>query len=189
MSQVLYLGVHYYSTGRLHKVLKITDLCLHMFSQPFVLFQDRADTNEKQYTEIIGKYSLSKRMTNAWIDSLSFIGPIAYLSKSESGIHISPYVLVHMLNVLTNIKLTDTSRCIQSLTKLHELLCKHEGYKCGDPRIISCHDFEICQQIVSDLREVVESYQESTLRTPHHGIQKAVETSMERVLQQLSNKC
>lgn len=96
-------------------------------SPPFVLFQDRADTNEKQYTEIIGKYSLSKRMTNAWIDSLSFIGPIAYLSKSESGIHISPYVLVHMLNVLTNIKLTDTSRCIQSLTKLHELLCKHEG--------------------------------------------------------------
>lgn len=189
VSQVLYLGVHYYSTGRLNKVLKITDLCLHMFSQPFLLFQDRADTNEKQYTEIIGKYSLSKRMTKAWIDSLSFIGPIACLSKSESGFHISPYVLVHMLNVLTNIKLTDTSRCIQSLTKLHELLCKHEGYKCGDPRIISCYDFEICQQIVSDLREVVESYQESTLRTPHHGIQKAVETSMERVLQQLSNKC
>lgn len=79
VSQILSMGVYFYNIGCYHRVQNIIELCRQRFSQPFVLFV-KFDEHWQQYLKCVGKYSLGKRMNNAWMSQ--YFNCISYISET-----------------------------------------------------------------------------------------------------------
>lgn len=194
VSQLLYLGVYYYRTGRYNKVLSIAGLCQERFSQPFVFHFD--NLTRHRYLENLGMHSLGQRMRKAWMSCITFCNSINFLAElyfeQQEGtkrIPVPPFVLVHMLCVLCYFRLGDMSRCLQSLTDLRTLLLYDHGmYVPLDMRDISWQILGICQHVAGDLHGALQSFRESLRQKPRHRIQKATETRIGLVLQQLRER-
>lgn len=81
------------------------------------------------------------------------------------------------------------SRCLQSLTDLRTLLLYDHGmYVPLDMRDISWQILGICQHVAGDLHGALQSFRESLRQKPRHRIQKATETRIGLVLQQLRER-
>lgn len=65
LSQLLYLGIYYYSIGRYSKVLDITRLCKQSFSEPYVIYNGFVDRNK--YNNFVGRLNLGNKMKVSWI--------------------------------------------------------------------------------------------------------------------------
>lgn len=79
LSQLLFLSVHYYNTGRYHKVLEITGICLKRFSKPFILYYIIA--NEQEYNALVNIFRLGVRMQKAWMGSITINHQLFYLEE------------------------------------------------------------------------------------------------------------
>lgn len=70
VSDLLYLAVYFYKTGRYLKALHIAQICHYRFSQPIIMFEDYVDREE--YTECVSAHSLGTRMKKAWTNFIIF---------------------------------------------------------------------------------------------------------------------
>ncbi|XP_052686859.1 uncharacterized protein LOC128165971 [Crassostrea angulata] len=194
VSQLLYLGVYYYRTGRYNKVLSIAGICQKRFSQPFVLHFD--NLMRQRYFESVGMHSLGQRMREGWMSYINFCNSITFLAElyfeqqeGTATVPIPPFVLIHMLCVLCHFRLGDMSNCLQSLTDLQTLLLYDDGmYVPFDIRDISWQILGICQHVAGDLQGALQSYRESLRQKPRHRIQRATGIRIGLVLQQLRER-
>lgn len=190
VSQLLYLGIYYYSTGRYRKALTITELCHQRLSKPNVTFN------------VIDKsghlLSLSDKMNKSWMDCILFLGTIAFLKEmlleslicKQTSLFIPPIVMLHMLFVLSNHKLHKRSKCQLSLTNLQRLLLQDDGRNVPlEYRDISWQILGICQYVVGDLHEAVQSYKQSMREKEYHKIQDAAKYRIAFSLNRLVKKC
>lgn len=179
VSQLLYLGIYYYSTGRYRKALTITKLCHQRLSKPYVTFNVIDKSGHFESTSLL---SWSDKMNKSWMDCILFLGKIAYLKEmhlesrfcKQASLFIPPFVMLHMLFVLLNHKLRKRSKCQPSLTKLQRLLHQDDGRNIPlEYRDISWQILGICQYVVGDLHEAVQSYKQSMRQTEYHKIKDA----------------
>lgn len=190
VSQLLYLGIYYYSKGRYRKALTITELCHQRLSKPNVTFN------------VIDKsghlLSLSDKMNKSWMDCILFLGTIAFLKEmlleslicKQTSLFIPPIVMLHMLFVLSNHKLHKRSKCQLSLTNLQRLLLQDDGRSVPlEYRDISWQILGICQYVVGDLHEAVQSYKQSMREKEYHKIQDAAKYRIAFSLNRLVKKC
>lgn len=126
------------------------------------------------------------------------LGPHDYLTElhlkhtlckeNDSRLLISPFVLVHMLCVLSNYKLGNMTQCLETVTELQGLLqYDDERYVDLQSRDISWQILGICQQIVGNLKGALLSFKESLRQRSYHETKIAAETRIGLVLQQLKN--
>lgn len=179
VSQLLYLGIYYYSTGRYRKALTITKLCHQRLSEPYVTFNV---IDKSGHFESVSLLSWSDRMNKSWMDCILFLGKIAYLKEmllessfcKQTSLFIPPFVMLHMLFVLLNHKLRKRSKCQRSLINLQTLLHQDDGRNIPlEYQDISWQILGICQYVVGDLHEAVQSYKQSMRQTEYHKIQDA----------------
>lgn len=77
--QLLFLSVHYYNTGRYHRVYGITGICLKRFSKPYILYYDI--TNEQEYNALVNIFPLGERMQKVWMGSIAINHHLFYLEE------------------------------------------------------------------------------------------------------------
>ncbi|XP_061165696.1 uncharacterized protein LOC133174612 [Saccostrea echinata] len=199
ISHSLYLALYYYRTGRYYKALNITNLTKQRLSKPYILYKGIVD--RYRYSEDVSSLSLSKKMNFAWVAELTLYHRIRYIEEltleqqmdklmSGSGFKgsfYSPFVIVHMLSVLSNYRLGNRFRYLQSLQDLRTLLLYDDGrYISLFQRDMSWQILGICQQVVGDLQGALQSYQESLRQEPFHRIQTATKARIDNIRQQLS---
>lgn len=179
VSQLLYLGIYYYSTGRYRKALTITKLCRQRLSKPYVTFNVIDKSGHFESTSLL---SWSDKMNKSWMDCILFLGKIAYLKEmllessfcKQTSLFIPPFVMLHMLFVLSNHKLRKRSKCQLSLTNLQTLLHQDDGRNIPLEYLdISWQILGICQYVVGDLHEAMQSYKQSMKQKEYHKIQDA----------------
>lgn len=93
VSQLLFLSVHYYNTGRYHRVQRITGICLKRFSKPYILYYDI--TNEQEYNALVNIFPLGERMQKAWMGSIAINHHLFYLEKSNNLSRKRYFVLIY----------------------------------------------------------------------------------------------
>lgn len=195
VSQLLYLGIYYYSTGRYRKALTITKLCHQRLSKPYVTFNV---IDKSGHFESVSLLSWSDKMNKSWMDCILFLGTMAFLKEmllesricKQTSLFIPPIVMLHMLFVLSNHKLRKRSKCQLSLTNLQRLLLQDDGRNVPlEYRDISWQILGICQYVVGDLHEAVQSYKQSMREKEYHKIQDASKYRIAFSLNRLVKKC
>lgn len=191
VSQLLYLAVYFYKTGRYFKALRIAQICHYRFSQP-ILFEDYVDRQE--YTECFSAHSLGTRMKKAWTNLIIFDQNIneylpelllehRHCQEKKDNIYIPPLVFLHMIIVLCNFRVGNRSQYLQSLTDLQELLISDKGTyvnkHIGD---ISWQILGICQHILGDHAGALQSYQRSLREKLYLGLQRVTEARIRDLL-------
>ena len=97
-------------------------------------------------------------------------------NKADSAgvLVIPPFVMLHMLFVLTHHRLGDTVRSQRSLQDLHTLLLYDDGTDVpAEYRDISWQILGICQQTCGYYVGALNSFQCSLQQTPYHRIHRA----------------
>ncbi|XP_078337019.1 uncharacterized protein LOC144626591 [Crassostrea virginica] len=95
---------------------------------------------------------------------------------------IPPFVMLHMLFVLTHHRLGDTVRSQQSLQDLYTLMLYDDGtHVPEDVRDISWQILGICQQTCGDYVGALNSFQCSLQQNPVHFLQKATMFRIQRI--------
>ncbi|XP_061179628.1 uncharacterized protein LOC133188272 [Saccostrea echinata] len=194
VSYLLYLALYYYRTGRYEKTLHITYLTKQRLSQDFNMY---VTVDRQRYNETVGSLSLSRRMTRAWMINVRLLENILCIEElcleqkasqqnGEPMLHLSPFLVVEMLSVLTHYRQGSRSQCLQSLTDLQTLVLYDDGtYVPLKTRDISWQVLGICQHVVGDLHGALHSYQESLRQKPVNKIQEATCFRIGCVKQQL----
>ncbi|XP_062601319.1 uncharacterized protein LOC134263039 [Saccostrea cucullata] len=171
ISDMLYLAMYLYDIGRYKRGLVVLNIAKVKLSQPVVMYNSEVD--EQIYCRLMGGYSLSTKMNNAWARHVTINSCFMYIDEfkleqeatRKSGVEVfrvPPLVLTHMLSVLCYHRLGDKPRCQQSLTDLRTLL--HSDDRKNVPKIfreVSWQILGICQQVVGELREALESFQQA----------------------------
>eukprot|EP00105_Crassostrea_gigas_P036483 XP_019920631.1 PREDICTED: uncharacterized protein LOC109617970 [Crassostrea gigas] len=178
---------------RYKEALRVTALVKSRLTQPYIMYNT---LDRKRYNECVAVWSLSKRMTNAWVNEVCLHVDIYYIQElvleqrvgKDNGqyeLFISPYIMTDILNVLSNYRLGNRSQCQQSLTDLQTLLLYDDGgYVALHIRDLSW--LGICQHVVGDLHGALQSYQQSLRQKPWHKIQNATKYRIALVLNQLN---
>lgn len=133
-------------------------------------------------------------MNNAWMSQ--YFNCISYISELdlkqlflEKGFYLRVPLSVsfHMLSILSDHRLGNRSKCLQTLTDLQTLLLYDDGtYVPLEVRDISWQILGICQQVVGDLHGALQSYQQSFTQIPLHKLRSVSATRMCLVLHQLN---
>ncbi|XP_061176144.1 uncharacterized protein LOC133185101 [Saccostrea echinata] len=171
VSDKLHLAMYLYDIGKYKRALVVLDIARQKLSQPFVMYKREVD--EQIYCKLMGGQSLSTKMRNAWARDVTIKSCFKYIDEfnleqratQKSGVNmfcVPPLVLTHMLSVLCLHRLGNKSLCQQSLTDLQTLL--HSDDNKNIPKIlreISWQILGICQQVVGELHEALDSYQQA----------------------------
>lgn len=191
-SYILYLGVYYYNTRRYNETICICELLRQRLLQQtawmYFAFQ------EGMYTQDLN--ILSKLMKNAWLKRINFSKVTTYIAElyseyqeSENYLVISPYVLQHMLHVLSSIQLGNMSLCPESPSDPRALLDLDDTeYNMLEPTDVSWQILGICQHVTGNLHGALRSYQMSLRQKSSNRIRRATETRIGVVLQQLHGR-
>jgi hypothetical protein len=136
-------------------------------------------------------------MKTAWVKDLELRCKFRYIDEllleqevgKQNGkpyLHISPFVMVEMLLVLSHYRQGNRSQYLRSLTDLQTLLNYDDGRHVPlDIRDLSWQILGICQHVVGDLHGALHSYQESLKQKRYHKIQTATENRIMFVERQL----
>ncbi|XP_061165698.1 uncharacterized protein LOC133174614 [Saccostrea echinata] len=191
VSHLLYLALYYYRTGRYDKTLHIIYLTKQRLSQACIMYYDTSDRH--RYNQAVRNLPLSRKMMKYWVDNVHLFNSIPCikeLSLEQNGmliLHLSPFLTVEMLSVLSHYRLSNRSQYLQSLTDLQTLLLYDDDgtYVPLHFRDLSWQVLGICQQVVGDLQGALQSYEESLRQEPIHKIQEATHTRIRCVKRQL----
>ena len=137
--------------------------------------------------------SLSDRMRKYIIFDMNLDGQDVYIDEivpeqeantadGAGFLFISPFVMLHMLFVLTHHRLRDTVRSQQYLQDLHTLMLYDDGtHVIAEHRDISWQILGICQQTCGDYVGALNSFQCSLQQVPFHAIQRATILRIQRI--------
>ena len=183
-SEILYLALYYYGNCQYERSLRCLHTAQKKMTQPCVVYYE--STNEELYRRAIAEYSINDRMRKFLIDEIILNVNYAYyiyelIPEQEAcktygtGIlMIPPFVMLHMLFVLTHHRLGDTVRSQQSLQDLHTLLLYDDEIHIPIFfKDMSWQILGICQQICGDYLGALNSFQCSLRQIPFHNIQTA----------------
>lgn len=149
--------------------------------------------NSRKYPSrgaLVGK-SYSKKLTWTVIGIVPLENEICYLneltpeqrSSSENGkslLHIPPFVLLHMLEVLCY-RLVEPAKVQAAIDNLQVLVTNDRGvFVPKHVRDISWEILGICQQITGDHQAALHSFQQSLEEKPFNKIQTATKTRMRK---------
>lgn len=192
VSDLLYLAVYFYKTGRYLKALHIAQICHYRFSQPIIMFED--DVDREEYTECVSAHSLGTRMKKAWTNFIIFDQHIneylpelllehRHCQEKKDNIYIPPLVFLHMIIILCNFRVGYRSQYLHSLTDLHALLHSDDGtYVDLHTKDISWHILGICQHLLGNHAGALQSYQQSLKEKPYLGLQRVTEARIRDLL-------
>jgi hypothetical protein len=197
VSHSLYLAMYYYRTGRYNEALHVTSITIQRLLQPFTMY--RGDVDKPRYMEAVGSLSLSRKMKTAWVDNVLLDKEVRYIDELileqeaskqclDDPLFIPPFVVTHMLLVLSHYRLGNRSQCLQNLTSLKTMLLyayDDERYVRSVMRDLSWQILGICQHVVGDLRGALQSYREALKQEQFSNIQTATENRMMNVENQL----
>ena len=130
-SQIIYLGIHYYRNCQYEMALPYLQIAQDRMSKPYVIYRD--SVSEEMYRCAMTGVSLNDRMRKCFIGDIRFYEKYVYINelvpeqkanKADSAglLIIPPFVMLHMLFVLTHHRLGDTVRSQRSSQDLHTLL-------------------------------------------------------------------
>lgn len=183
VSDKLYFAMYYYKTCRYRKALSLIDMTRVDFTQPYVVCI-KSHVNRETYTEVLRGKSLSSKMRQAKVGSISLNTHIDYINELKSellssrqngigNIYIPPYVFLNFLEFLCYRHINKTLSQA-ALDELQVLVHFDQGlfgsYVCRD---ISWEILGICQQISGNPQAALYSYQQSLAQSPLNKIQSA----------------
>jgi hypothetical protein len=199
VSDGLYLALYLYDTSRFQTALTVTDRVKQRLSQPHIMYY--YPVGRQRYSEVVGGQSMLIKCNKAWAGDISLNEKFTYIEELRleqkvsdkngmSLLHLSPFVIVHMLSVLCHYRLGNRSQYLQALTDLHTLLLYDDDGKYVelDVRDLSWQILGICRHVVGDLHGALVSYQESLRQKPWHKIQRATEIRIALVSEQLQGR-
>ena len=149
------------------------------------------------YRRAVAGVSLSDRMRKCLICDIRLYDKYLYIDElvpeQEANkadgfaiLTIPPFVMLHMLFILTHHRLGDTVRSQQSLQDLHTLLLYDNGtYVPEDLRDISWQILGICQQTCGDYVGALNSFQCSLQQYPYNTIRRATMFRMQTMNEHL----
>lgn len=141
-----------------------------------------------------------ERMKRVWMDFICFNNDIVYLSElhveeiiqgqnARRFLFIPPFVLVHMLCVLSNMRLGNMSQSLLALEDLKILLLsKNRTHVPLRNRDISWQILGICQRVVGDLHGALQSFQQTLRQDSYHKLQDASRYRIAFILNQITKK-
>ena len=191
VSQSMHLVIHYYRNCKYEMSLQCLQRAQDKMSKPYVIYGN--NVNEDMYQRAMAGVSLSDRMRNCLICDINLhkeyfyideLVPEQEVNKADSAgvLVIPPFVMLHMLFVLTHHRLGDTVRSQQSLQDLHTLLLYDDGTHVRILlRDISWQILGICQQTCGDYVGALNSFQCSLQQLPLNAIQRATMFRIQRI--------
>lgn len=198
MTYALYLAIYYYRTGQYIEVLKLATVCKFKFTQPHVTLNAIEDVDG--YVQFVHRFSMNERMKRVWMDFICFNNDIVYLSElrveeiiqgqnARRFLFIPPFVLVHMLCVLSNVRLGDMAQSLLALKDLKILLLSNNRTHVPlRTRDISWQILGICQRVVGDLHGALQSFQQTLRQDSYHKLHDASRYRIAFILNQITKK-
>ncbi|XP_062586860.1 uncharacterized protein LOC134248484 [Saccostrea cucullata] len=192
IADMLYMAMFYYKTLRYIKALSAIKMIKVKLAQPYVMYGyktciDNMNT-DMRYSEAVGGQSWSTKFRQAIAWNISLNNKIHYINElfpeqqcalqnKESELVISPFVLLHMIEILCY-RHVDTMRVQTALGDLQTLVQYDQGQLIPF-RDISWQILGICLQVTGNLQAALYSYQQSLRQIPFHKIHTATEIRMQ----------
>ena len=183
----------YYRTSQYEQSLRCLQRAQEKISKPYVIYFGQDNEEMHMYRRAMAGVSLTDRMRKCFICYIVLHKDFFYIDElvpeqevvKADGffeIVIPPFVVLHMLLVLTHHKLGDIVRLKQSLQDIHNLmLCDDGTHVPEDYRDISWQILGICQQTCGDYMGALNAFQCSLQQAPIQVIQKATMFRIQKI--------
>ena len=182
VSEIMYLAIHHYRHCHYEQSLECLQRAKTKMSKPYI-FMHHFD--EEQHRRAMARDRPCDRLRKSLICNITFFSEFAYIDElvpeqlassvdGFGGLHIPPFVMLHMLFVLNHHRLGDTVRSRQSLQDLHTLMLYDDGTRVPEHlNDISWQILGICQQTCGDYVGALNSFQCSIQEHPSNFIRIA----------------